>query len=83
MLVKELPEGTNLTLVKVKLPEAALESFKGYAGGEPEMWVAGPMMGDFFLTSNARGDEKKRLYPFPVNLEPSDILEWEVVENLN
>ncbi len=84
MLVKELPKDTNLTKVKVKLPPNVLELYQKYAGGDEEMWIAGGMMGDFFLTPQSPEIKgQKRLYPMPEPINPNDILEWEVVENLN
>lgn len=83
--VKNLDKGTNLTKVKVKLPEDVLASYKKYYGGEPEMWIVGSLMGDFFLSPDAPtpdGKGKRSLFPMPVNVEPSDILEWEVSEVL-
>lgn len=82
MLVKELPEGTNLTEIKVILPDDVLEKYKAYCGGEKEMYIAGSMMGDFFLSPNPKTDGKgeRRLYPMPETIDPSDILEWEVVK---
>jgi hypothetical protein len=84
MLVKELPEDTNLTKVKVRLPESDFELFQNYAGGEKEMWIAGYYMDTFFLTPvNPGSESKKNLYPLPEGLTPTSILDWEVVENLN
>lgn len=82
--VNQLPEKTNLTKLKVKLPPAVLEAYKNYCGGEEEMWVVGDLMGDFFLSPlppDTKGE--RRLYPMPPEVVPADILEWEVVENLN
>lgn len=79
--VNQLPENTNLTKVKVKLPDNVLKDYKDYCGGEPEMWIVGDLMGDFFLSPlhpDTKGE--RRLYPMPINVVPSDILEWEVVE---
>jgi hypothetical protein len=80
--VKELKEGTNLTKVKVKLPENVLKEYENYYGGQPEMFIAGSMMGDFFLSPNKPGNKNRKLYPMPANAQPSDILDWEVVEIL-
>ena len=48
------------------------------------MRIVGNMMGDFFMGSLSR-DEKgaQRLYPFPPEIDPSGILEWEVQEEEN
>jgi hypothetical protein len=83
MKVNELPEKSNITNVKVKLPVDALEKYKKYAGGEEEMWIVGWTMGDFFMSSDGKDKKSRRLYPMPESIKPQDILEWEVVENLN
>lgn len=80
MKVKELPENTNLTKIKVKLPDDVLKQYKEYAGGESEMYIVGATMGDFFLSPNAPGTKSRRLYPMPIGINPSDILEWEVIQ---
>lgn len=84
MKVNQLPENTNLTNVMVKLPDNVLAEYKDYCGGEPEMWIVGSMMGDFFLSPappSTKGE--RRLYPMPISVVPSDILEWEVTQNIN
>lgn len=83
MKVKDLPKGQNLTLVKVRLPKDVLEKYKNYGGGEEEMWIGGHMMGDFFMTPDTKGSKERILHPMPETVNPEDILEWEVVENLN
>lgn len=80
--VSDLPKDSNLTKVKVRLPDNVLKLYKEYGGGEPEMWIAGAMMGDFFLSPNPPGPGERRLYPMPVQVEPTDIIGWEVVEVL-
>lgn len=81
MKVSELPENTNLTKVKVRLPKDVLKKYKEYAGGEKEMYIVGSMMGDFFLSPTIK--KERRLYPMPLGVIPEDILNWEVVENNN
>lgn len=84
MKVNELAKDNNLTKIKVKLPESIFESYKNYLGAEPEMWIVGYMMGDFFLSPDAPSTKGNRiLYPMPLGVIPKDILDWEVVENLN
>ena len=80
MKVKELPEDTNITKVKVRLPEDVLQSFKDCLGGEPEMWIAGQIMGEFFISPNSPETKERRLYPLPFPYLPNIILEWEVIE---
>lgn len=81
MKVKELPKDTNLTKIKVKLPDDVLKAYKEYAGGEPEMWIVGSMMGDWFLSPIAPGIKgKRRLYPMPISVEPFHILDLDVAE---
>jgi hypothetical protein len=84
MKVSELPKGSNLTLVKVRLSDEQLTQYKAYNGGEQDMWIVGETMGDFFLSPhppNMKGE--RRLYPIPITLEPQFLLKCEVVENLN
>jgi hypothetical protein len=80
MKVKDLPSETNLTQIKVILPPKVLKLYKEYGGGERKMYIGGALMGDFFLTPHPPGTEKRRLYPMPSGVEPSDIVEWEVDE---
>jgi len=80
MLVKDLPKNTDLAKIKVRLPAPVLASYKRYCGGEPEMWIAGSTMGDFFLSPHPPSGGERRLYPMPIDVQPSDILKWEVVE---
>lgn len=82
MIVEELPKGTNLLYVRLKLPTDALEKYKDYAGGEEEMYIVGNTMGDFFMSPNPPGKHKRRLYPLPLGVTPQDMLKWEVVEVL-
>ncbi len=83
MNVQDLPEKTNLTKIKVKLPKKALDQYKSYCGGEEEMWIVGSMMGDFFLTPDKPTKEgERKLFPMPELINPGDILKWKVVENL-
>lgn len=81
MKVKELPQDTDLTTVKVELPNNVLTKYKNYVGGEKEMYIVGNMMGDFFLSpfpKTTKGD--RVIYPMPLGVFPEDILEWNVVK---
>jgi hypothetical protein len=81
MKVKDLDESVNLQKVKVKLSSDVLKVFKDYCGGEEIMFIAGPMMGEFFMKSTKKGkDGNYQLFPLPGQYEPENILEWEVVE---
>lgn len=82
MLVSELPESTNLMLVRVILPDDVLEKYVNYLGGEKEMYVVGFFMGDWFMSPTPSSKEERRLYPMPVSVYPHDILGWEVAEIL-
>jgi hypothetical protein len=83
MKVSELPKGTNLTKVKVKLPLEILQKYQDYAGGKKEMWIVGGMMGDWFMSSSSPKNKKRRLYPMPIGVDPIMILEWDVVKVLD
>ena len=80
MKLKDLPGNTNVLKLKLKLPKIALQEFKEYLGGETEMYIVGPMMGDFFLSPmppDIKGE--RRLYSLPISIETSELLEWEVI----
>ena len=81
MKLSSLPEDTNVQTFKLKLPEDALAKFKAFAGGEPEMYVVGPVMGWGCMMSPEPPDHKgkRRLFPVPEDIHPKEILEWEVV----
>lgn len=78
--VNQLPKDTNLAKVKVRLPDEVFKQYQDYGGGEKEMWIGGGMMGDFFMSTDPPGSKERRLFPMPELVNPSDILEWEVVE---
>lgn len=82
MIVNELPKDTYFADIKVKLPADVLKQYKDYCGGEPEMWIVGDLMGDFFLSPDPPRPEHRKLYPMPPGVLPSDILEWEVADVL-
>lgn len=82
MKVKDLPEDTDLSTVLIELPDEVLEQYQDYAGGEKRMYIAGQMMGDFFMSPMKPHPKKSRpIFPMPLGVEPSDILEWEVVDD--
>lgn len=84
MKVSELPEDTNLTLVKVRLPDDVYQEFQKYAGGEKEMYIAGGVMMEFFMSPHSKdhidenGESYRQLYLLPPQYTPSQILDWEV-----
>ena len=80
MKVNELPEDTNLTNIQVRLPKDILELFEKSCGGEEVMYIAGPNMGEFFMSPDSKESKTRRLYPLPTGIFPTDIIEWEVVE---
>lgn len=84
MKVKELPENTDITKVKVELPEMVLKAFKAYTGGKKHMYPVGNTMGEFWFSPNKptkSGKGTRRLYALPYGYMPSVILEWEVVDD--
>lgn len=80
MTLKELPEGTDLTKIKLVLPDNILTLYQEYWGGEKEMYIVGELMGDFFMSPNSKEEENRRLYPLPASVLPIDMLDWQVVE---
>lgn len=79
MKIKDLPENDKLDHVRIKLPDDALEKFRGYAGGEQIMYVVGNVNGyGFMMSPDSLGSETRRLYPLPPEILPIDILEWDV-----
>lgn len=84
MKVKDLKDKeTNLTKIKVRLPDDVFQKYKDYCGGEQEMWIGGFMMGDFFMSIDTPTEKKRKLFSMPEGVETKDILEWEIIENLN
>ena len=78
MKVSDLPENEVIDAVRIKVPDDVLEEFKDFAGGEPEMYVVGNVMGYGFMMSPDPPGNERRLYPMPMSVKPSDILLWEV-----
>lgn len=77
MIVSDLPKDFDITNITVKLPKEVLLSFQDYLGGEEEMYIAGPAMGEFMMSPDPPNQER-RLYPMPIDVSPEDILSWEV-----
>jgi hypothetical protein len=81
MKIKDLPEDSNVKVsdLKVKLPEHILEFANQFSSKiSKEVWLVGPMMGDWFVKINR---DDTRVYPlFRDNITFSELSEWEVVE---
>jgi hypothetical protein len=81
MKIKDLPEDSDVKIsdLKVKLPENILEFANQFSSKIPEeVWLVGPMMGDWFVKINR---DDTRVYPlFRDNIPFSELSEWEVVE---
>lgn len=79
MRLSELPQNTNCQNIKLKVPKKALKAFRAYAGGEPEMYPVGHVMGyGFMMSPNPPGWKDRRLYPLPESIKQSELLEWEI-----
>jgi hypothetical protein len=76
--IEDLPEDTNLQLVKVRLPQYVYEasSLPSYGIKNIPVYLQGWVMGDFFVKTQLNG---KQIYPMFWDFTPSDISEWEVV----
>jgi hypothetical protein len=72
-------ENIRINNIKVKLPDFWFNSVNTFDSDIPrEVWLVGPMMGDWFVKINR---EDKRVYPLFTEYIPySEISEWEVVE---
>ena len=76
-------KNTNLLNIKIKLTPELKEAYANYSSkGEDEVYIIGSMMGDFFISPDARGVNKRRLYPMPEEVEPKDLLECQILEDL-
>ena len=75
--LRTLSGNTKLDHIKLELPDKALKSFKNYLGGEKDMYYVGSIMGEVFMSPDAPKD-KRRLYPFPPEIQPSALLNWEI-----
>ena len=84
MKIKDLPENSNIKIsdLKVKLPEPIREFANQFDDKIPEeVWLAGPMMSDWFVKINR---DDTRIYPlFRSDIPYSELAEWEVVEIFN
>lgn len=75
----DLDSNKSLEKVKVRLPESEYEcsSLPGYGIKTRNVYIKGPMMGDFFVKTNLRSTQ---VYPLFRNSIPWDELKrWEVV----
>jgi len=82
MKVKDLPHDTDLKKIKIELPDDVLKAYQDYAGGEKHMYIVGSMMGNFFMSPHPPcPDESRQMFPMPLSLVPSDMLEWEVIND--
>ncbi len=79
MKVKDYPEETAIQNLLLRLPDDVLKDFQEYVGGERDMYFVGSMMGDIFMSPIHPTDATRALYPFPIHIEPKDLLEWEVI----
>jgi len=81
MKIKDLPENSNIKIsdLKIKLPEHIREFANQFNGKVPEeVWLAGPMMGDWFVKIN---HDDKQIHPlFRNDIPYSELGEWEIVE---
>lgn len=77
MLVKDLPKDTKLKNVKVRVP-IPIDLIEG----ETELFLFNIIWGIVFFTLDPPDQEIVQLFEAPT-VRPSDILDWEVVENRN
>lgn len=78
MLVKDLPDDTLTKDVKVIIPDEALKAFQNYFGGERVMYIVGSIMGSLMFSPLPPETKERWLYPLPMDVDPSEILDWEV-----
>lgn len=76
--IGDLPENTDLKIVKVKLPKHIYKasSLPMYGIKNKPVYLQGWAMGDFFVKTNFKST---KIYPMFWTCVPSDIKEWEVV----
>lgn len=79
MKLKDLPEGTVIDNIRIKLPEDMLKAFRDFAGVEPIMYFAGSGFGGDWMSPDPPGG-KRRLYPFPECISTCEVLNWEIDE---
>lgn len=78
MKIKDLPSGSNLQEVKVKLPDDVYQasSLPYYKIKNVPVYLQGWVMGDFFVKTDPK---HSTIYPMFWFIVPSDIDEWEVI----
>lgn len=81
MKLKDI-EGVPVKNIKVKLPELYYNSANQFDKEDPivnkEVWLVGPLMGDWFVKNDR---EEDRIFPLMFEFIPwSDLAEWEVIE---
>jgi hypothetical protein len=77
MKIKDLPTGTNLQQIKVKLPKHIYlsSSLPNYGIKNVRVYLMGWMMGDFFVKINKKSTQ---IYPMFWGFgAPDNIDEWE------
>ena len=74
-----LESGIKLSDIKVKLPKDIREFANQFSEDIlEEVWLVGPMMGDWFVKNNR---EDTQIYPlFRTHIPYKELIEWEVVE---
>lgn len=79
MKLKDLPESTPITTVKVKLPEHiySSSSLPIYKIKNVPVYLIGWVMGDFMVKVKKNSTQ---VYPMFWHITPGDILEWEVAD---
>ncbi len=82
MKLKELDPKTDITTVKIKLTEDLKKAYDEYCGPHDtdEIYIVGDTMGDFFISTDAPGENNRQLFPMPVCYQPNEFLECEVVK---
>lgn len=77
--IKDLPIGTDLQGVRVKLPTHVYEhsSLPTYGIKNEPVYLQGWAMGDFFVKTDIGSSQ---IYPMFWTFIPWDIMEWEVVQ---
>lgn len=81
MKVRDLPPEANLLGVKIKLTPEMKEAYENYCSkGEDEIYLIGHLMGDFFISPDPPEKVNRALYPLPLELNPKDFLECEIIK---
>lgn len=86
MKVKDLPDNSDLFNMKIKLTPELQQLYADYSSkGEDEIYLVGPLMGDWFISPHPpdhvkeNGEKGREIYPMPLMVEPRDFLECEVL----